>query len=208
MTHQHRYKFTNDWFGITAKKLWTDMIGQVKMQKILEIGSYEGNSTCWLIDNLSKKHPLEIHCIDTWHGGVEHEQSDMAAVEQRFQHNTVLALANARNPVDLVTHKGSSVQELSALIAQGLQGYFDFVYVDGSHQAPDVLLDAVLGFQLLKVNGMMCFDDYLWADGSIFHLDTLKSPKIAIDAFTNIYCRKTQIIQAPLCQLFVIKIAE
>jgi len=207
MAHQKQYKFTNDWFGITARALWSDMINKIKMRRILEIGSYEGNSTCFLIDNLSKKSPLEIHCIDTWEGGSEHSHEDMAAVEQRFLHNTELAVANSKHHVDLVTHKGSSAQELSNLVAAGMQGYFDFIYVDGSHQAPDVLLDAVLGFQLLAVDGMMCFDDYLWSKGTIFHLDTLKSPKIAIDAFTNIYCRKMQIIQAPLCQLFVTKVA-
>lgn len=207
MTHQKQYKFTNDWFGITARALWTDMINKIKMRKILEIGSYEGNSTCFLIDNLSKKSPLEIHCIDTWQGGIEHSIEAMAAVEQRFLHNTGLAVANAKNHVDLVTHKGSSAQELSNLVAAGMQGYFDFIYVDGSHQAPDVLLDAVLGFQLLAVDGTMCFDDYLWSEDLGEKLDPVRSPKVAIDAFTNIYCRKTQIIQAPLCQLFVIKVA-
>jgi hypothetical protein len=33
---------------------------------------------------------------------------------------------------------------------------------DGSHRARDVLEDAVLSWPLLKVGGIMLFDDYLW----------------------------------------------
>lgn len=39
---------------------------------------------------------------------------------------------------------------------------FDFYYVDGSHVAPDVMADAVLGWRLLKPGGIMVFDDYEW----------------------------------------------
>ena len=46
-----------------------------------------------------------------------------------------------------------------ALLAEGRQGSFDFIYVDASHRAPDVLLDAVLAFQLLRIGGLIIFDD-------------------------------------------------
>jgi len=37
---------------------------------------------------------------------------------------------------------------------------YDIVYIDGSHVANDVLQDAVLVWQLVKVGGFMIFDDY------------------------------------------------
>ena len=50
---------------------------------------------------------------------------------------------------------------LSNLISQGHKESFDFIYIDPSHQAPDILTDAVLAFKLLRLSGVMVFDDYL-----------------------------------------------
>jgi hypothetical protein len=73
------------------------------------------------------------------------------------------------------------------LVAAGKQGYFDFIYVDGSHQAPDVLADAFLSFRLLRENGVIAFDDYLWQEALPDGIDSIRCPKLAIDAFTNIH---------------------
>ena len=97
------------------------------------------------------------------------------------------------------------------LITKGDKFYFsdfDFIYIDGSHQAPDVLYDALLSFRLLRVGGIMVFDDYLWAENIGFEHDPIRCPKPAIDAFTNIYCRKVLTLTQPLYQLYVQKISN
>ncbi len=178
--------------------------------KILEIGSYEGASACYLIDTQAKKQALEIHCIDTWEGGIEHQErrENMSAVESRFRHNTQHAIQKAPHQVDLQMHKGLSEIHLAKLLVDGKQDYFDFIYIDGSHQAPDVLYDALLSFRLLRVGGIMVFDDYLWAENIGFEHDPIRCPKPAIDAFTNIYCRKVLTLTQPLYQLYVQKISN
>ena len=65
--------------------------------------------------------------------------------------------------------------------------------------------------KLLKKNGVIAFDDYLWQEQLPqeklpYGTDPIRCPKIAIDAFTNIYCRKLRIISIPLHQLYVQKI--
>jgi hypothetical protein len=50
----------------------------------------------------------------------------------------------------------------SAKVLGSLTGPYDFIYIDGSHLAPDVLADAVLGWLLLKSGGIMIFDDFRW----------------------------------------------
>lgn len=47
---------------------------------------------------------------------------------------------------------------------EGGENKFDFIYVDGLHLSQDVLYDALLSFDLLKVGGILIFDDYLWFD--------------------------------------------
>jgi predicted O-methyltransferase YrrM len=206
------FQFTNNWFA-DVRGVWDQLIPQIKPAKILEVGSYEGQSTCYLIKTLSQFFPLEIHCIDTWEGGVEHQadgfvETDMNAVEARFASNMKLATRNAPNPVALSCHKGFSDIELAKLLVGNKRNYFDFIYIDGSHQAPDVLCDAVLSFRLLRVGGVIAFDDYLWAEELPRGIDPIRCPKPAIDAFTNIYCRKVRIISAPLYQLYVRKVSD
>lgn len=206
------YRFTNTWFA-KSRDAWRRLLPQLDPARILEIGSYEGAAVCFLIDELAPRKPLEIHCVDTWAGGVEHAEggehpADMGSVEARFRHNTGQALAAARHPVDLHVHRKPSDEALVDLLAGGRRNAFDFVYVDGSHQAPDVLCDAVLGFRLLRVGGVMAFDDYLWAEKLPYGTDPIRCPKPAIDAFTTLYCRKLRILEAPLYQIYVQKTGD
>lgn len=194
-------EFTNDWFGATGRYIWDKILPQLGPTRILEIGSYEGRSACFLIEKLNK--PLEIHCVDTWEGGAEHKNIDMALVKKRFDNNTKTAIANSKNEVKLQAYTGRSDDVLSKMQAE-YQQYFDFIYIDGSHVAADVLCDAVLAFRLLRSGGVMCFDDYLWKDGS--PADPINCPKVAIDAFTLIYCKQLEVMALPPTQLFVEKL--
>ncbi len=202
------YEFTNSWFAGGAKGVWDSLIPKINPTRILEVGSFEGASACYLIEKLAHSKELEIHCIDTWEGGIDNEGVDMSAVEKRFHQNIGRAVVKVKNPVNVVLHKSFSDVALSKLIAEGRRGYFDFIYIDGSHQAPDVLCDALLAFRLLRNNGVMAFDDYLWQEQLSSGVDPIRCPKPAIDAFTNIYCRKIRVIPAPLYQIYIQKMSD
>jgi predicted O-methyltransferase YrrM len=68
---------------------------------------------------------------------------------------------------------------------------YDFIYIDGSHQASDVLEDAVLAFPLLKEGGIMIFDDYTWGAGMGYY----EIPKPGIDAFISIYGDQLKVLE-------------
>ncbi len=206
------YIFTNSWFD-AHKAAWSQLLNQLNPGRILEVGSYEGKSTSYLIDTIASRKSVEIHCIDSWEGGIEHKTggsaaTDMTEAEARFHHNIKTARCRASHEATITIHKSLSSTQLPKLLAEGKQGYFDFVYIDGSHQAPDVLLDAILGFELLRTQGIIVFDDYLWQEPLPGGTDPIRCPKIAIDAFTNIYCRKLRIIGAPLYQLYMQKMSQ
>lgn len=207
------YEFTNHWFEAAARNIWDNLIPQINPSRILEIGSYEGASSCYLIERLAINKNIEIHCVDSWEGGIEHQPGAMSSasmpdVEKRFHHNVKIAVEKVNNRAEVVAHKGLSHLCLVELLASGKAGYFDFIYVDGSHQAPDVLIDAVLSFQLLKVGGYIAFDDYLWSENPPDGVDPIRCPKLAIDAFTNIYCRKLILVNAPLYQVYARKVSD
>lgn len=199
------YQFTQDWFVQNAPT-WDKIVPRHKPNKILEVGSYEGRSACYFIERFGQERPIELHCIDTWQGGVEHDAKTMSAVEERFENNVAVAQSRVAHPVKLVKHKAFSQDALAKLMVVGGGPTFDVIYIDGSHQAPDVLTDAVLAFQLLRVGGLMIFDDYLWSMEPLGKQDPLNMPKPAVDAFLNIFQRKMFIVRgAPIYQMFATK---
>jgi predicted O-methyltransferase YrrM len=207
------YQFTKDWFQ-QAPQVWTQLIPMLPDKKsFLEIGSFEGRSTVWIVENMMNPGDW-IDCVDTWQGGEEHVGEDMYAVEARFDHNIIKALncssAQHRGPEGSWGHtrfaspgnyaesnrvykyKAKSIEFLGSKLAHWMDvdNLYDFIYIDGSHIAKDVLTDACMAWRLLKPAGLMVFDDYLWGDPR----DALHRPKMAIDAFTNIFAEHLDII--------------
>jgi predicted O-methyltransferase YrrM len=182
------YQFTKDWFN-WAPAVWeqlTPMLsGKAGQRNFLEIGSFEGRSSIWIAENMMQDGDY-LRCIDTWEGGEEHGEEDMSEVEERFRAN--LIVATEKFPERLIFQsKGTSVARLAQLQGKTM---FDFIYIDGSHKAPDVLTDACMSWPLLKNEGLMVFDDYMWGNPR----DALHRPKIAIDAFTNIFGETAEIV--------------
>jgi predicted O-methyltransferase YrrM len=133
-----------------------------------------------------------LDCIDTWKGGEEHVEEHMEEAEQRFDYNRSIALTGRAIEIEKI--KGSSVYGLSCLLtgvdSDENQPYYSFIYIDGSHIAKDVLTDACMAWPLLKPQGLMVFDDYMWGDPR----DILHRPKPAIDAFCNLFAEEAEIV--------------
>ena len=96
--------FTEDWFSHNIPNFETCMSAIPDKKLFLEIGAFEGRSTCWLLQNgLSDKG--SIICIDPFSGSVEHGGIDFVAVEARFWSNTNLAKSSSGQTVSLLDRK-------------------------------------------------------------------------------------------------------
>lgn len=180
------YKFTQDWFK-WAPPVWEQLVPMLPTRKdFLEIGSFEGRSAVWTIEHMMEDGG-EIVCIDTWQGGEDHVNNEMDGAEERFDTNIKLAKEKFPNR-NVIRCKGLSTTWLSALVQD--KRSFDFIYIDGSHTAPDTLTDACISWALLKTNGLMVFDDYMWGDPR----DALHRPKIAIDSFCTVFAESIEFI--------------
>ncbi len=201
------FDFTYDWFGLNAEHTWRQLLPEIKPKKVLEIGSFEGRSTTFLIQNNDWCDDLELYCVDNWEGGIEHNEHglDMKQTEKRFDKNIAIAKNRAAKSSNIFKLKGFSNSILANLLSSNKRNYFDFIYVDGSHQAPDVLMDAVLAFKLCRVGGVIGFDDYTWSENLPYGKNLLRCPKLAIDAFTTIFAGKIAVINAPVVQIYVVK---
>ena len=180
----NKYIFTNDWFSHNIdswKVLLKDLVGKEKLC-FLEIGSYQGMSTAWLMEHILTHQSSTIYCVDTFEGSVEHSDAQKADLFAIFKYNT--------------SYFGDQIKILRGYSQKILRDstetlpQFDFIYIDGDHCAPSVLEDAVLAFAYLKKGGIMIFDDYLW-EGMPRPID---QPKMAIDAFIKIYADKISIL--------------
>lgn len=185
------YKFTQDWFH-WAPEVWQQLIpllpGQPGSRHFLEIGSFEGRSAIWIAENMMIEGDL-LRCVDTWTGGEEHGELDMSDVEERFRHNLRVAVDKLPRR-RIIACPGTSVKVLSDFLARERKEFYDFIYIDGSHIAKDVLTDACMAWPLLNDGGIMVFDDYMWGNPR----DILHRPKAAIDAFTTLFAEELEII--------------
>lgn len=158
------YSFTEDYVSPNVSE-WGKLLAVYKGEpdvRMLEIGSFEGRSTVWFLTSVLTHPAARIVCVDIF---------TQAARELRFDHNIRIAGA-----VDKVTKlKGRSEELLGQLPRES----FDIIYIDGSHQAVNVLFDAVSAWFLLKAGGVLVFDDYIW------EMDKPPSerPQRAIDLF-------------------------
>lgn len=172
--------FTVDWFSHNIP-LWQEILAPYKGQpgvRVLEIGSFEGLSTVWLLENILTHPTARIDCIDTFEGSVEHRRMglNLDNLMNRF-------LRNIEPYEKKVTCFPGQSREI--LRDRRLNPFrYDVIYIDGSHRAADVLEDAVLSFRLLKVGGLMVFDDYAWDGGGPRESD---NPKRGVDAFYHVY---------------------
>lgn len=196
--------FTQDWFSRSIPS-WSHILTQLTKKtpnlRILEIGVFEGRSTCWLLENFCKTPESTIMAIDSFEGGIEHKSMELGGLKKQFEDN----IASVGSSAQVVVRPGLSLDQLCRLVAENTEP-FDFISVDASHQAADVLSDAVLAFQLLKPSGVIAFDDYIWSPMRPGTENPLLLPKSAIDAFTTIYSQKLRILpNFPLYQLYIQK---
>ncbi|GFG73648.1 hypothetical protein MBOT_10130 [Mycobacterium botniense] len=146
---------SDDWNIVLWCLTFSRIFNREDPVRILEIGSWEGRSTLFLLTYFTNGH---LTAVDPWADRDDNEYKvtkESREREARFERN--LAPCAAR----LTKRKGSSLQVLPQLLDE--QQEFDVIYVDGSHFADDVLTDGINAWRLLKRGGILIFDDLLWA---------------------------------------------
>ena len=159
---RERFNLSHRFFDMTVPE-WTERTKQIRSTKlrILELGSFEGGSTTWMLDNMMDHPESTLDAVDIFTGNMEHQDDPevdykLNTLENRFWENVRKCPASDR----LRFHKATTDEALLKLRAEG--AVFDFVYIDASHTAIDVLHDAIMVWKMLADGGVMVFDDYDW----------------------------------------------
>lgn len=151
--------------------------------RLLEIGCFEGEATCWLLENVATAACARITCIDI-------------GVQPSFWQN--IGASGGDEKIDFKIGRSRDILPMLRAVA------FDFIFVDGDHAAISVIEDAVLSFRLAKVGAVIAFDDYKWNDQA---LNMNGVPRPSIDAFLSIYREKIEILSKNY-QVWIRKIAD
>ncbi|KAI4184511.1 MAG: hypothetical protein L6R41_004689 [Letrouitia leprolyta] len=187
-----RFTFQTDWFELVRSD-WETRTAYLRDRElhILEIGSFEGCSTTWILDNLMHHPNSAMTVIDTFQGGMEHQGDPaldqppdpyhLTTLKARFDSN--VAKCNEASKLRVIQARSND-----ALIRLRLDGSrFDFIYIDASHVAIDVLHDAVVSWPMLNEDGLLVFDDYTWRG----FVEDCYNPRPAIRAFVK--CARPEI---------------
>lgn len=185
-TNKYTLNYSVDWFSNNIP-LWDQVFEHYGLKgkndlRFLEIGCFEGRATNYMLDNILTGENSTIDVVDTFNGSQNETGMNW---DNNYQFTE---LYNAfTNNISKHKHKVNIHQGLSGDILKTnfKPNTFDFIYIDGSHTAYDVLQDAILCHNLLKSGGIVIFDDFLWKDPN--NLDPANSPELGIICFSNAY---------------------
>ncbi len=161
------YEFSADYVSYVAP-VWEQHLSPWRGRdelRMLEIGSFEGRSALWFLENLLTHPQSALVCVDKF-------AKDYSNV---FDRNIA-----ASGRADKVTKLCGKSQDILPMLPDAS---FDAIYIDGDHRADAVWHDARESWRLVKPNGIIIFDDYRWA----LHLPPEERPKKAIDRFLAEY---------------------
>ena len=170
-----------------TKSSFLRILQEVIVPKVtIEIGVFEGETTFNITNLLSERNPDYRHyAIDPFSASENLRQEVVDDVKLTFKKNML-----GFPQVELI--EKNSFEGLLELHWRAIKA--DFIYVDGSHFAKDVLSDAVFGFELLNIGGVMLFDDAVsWRYGE--HIQD--SPKVAVDAFIQCNWNRLRVLEMP-----------
>lgn len=180
-----------NWFACYADRFFEFHLTRLKGRPglaFLQIGAFTGDASVWLLEHILTGAGASLVDVDTWRGSDEpdHEMFDFADVERVYDTRTA---PYARR----VKFKGPS--RVFFQTAPSVLGWsFDFIYIDGDHTAAGVLADAVNAYEVLKVGGLIAFDDYLWQSGR----GRLYDPGPAIDVISDLYSDRLEQLDGPV----------
>ena len=154
------YFFSVDIFSYRIE-LWTEIFATIKGQpvKALEVGCYQGMSSCWLLDNILTNQASSLTCIDR-------------QFDPNFKKNIIKTKAESR----VTFLEGKTHEQMADLPPES----FDLINLqDRCKLTNHSEKNAQLSWQLVKPGGFVIFSYYGWRNPK----NPDQNPKVGIDRF-------------------------
>ena len=165
--------FSQKWF-LNNFEIFTFFLPKDKSLKFdyLEVGCYEGLSSFYVLSEYKSVNAFFLDIWDMPNPNSKTLSHNFGLIEKAFDQNL--------SGFDFKKMKNDSVISMRELLKENV--HFDFIYIDGSHNGEDILSDAIEAFKILKVNGLMFFDDFLQHDDN-----RILQSYVGIDKFLSLY---------------------
>ena len=165
--------FSQKWF-LNNFEIFTFFLPKNKSLKFdyLEVGCYEGLSSFYVLSEYKSVNAFFLDIWDMPNPNSKTLSHNFGLIEKAFDQNL--------SGFDFKKMKNDSVISMRKLLKEDI--HFDFIYIDGSHNGEDILSDAIEAFKILKVNGLMFFDDFLQHDDN-----RILQSYVGIDKFLSLY---------------------
>jgi predicted O-methyltransferase YrrM len=135
--------------------------------KLVEIGSWKGKSAS-VFCIATQKEDVDIYCVDTWEGSLEHKDIDTSNLLNEFKQN--LSKINSLDRINI--QRGPSVEVAKMHPNESC----DLIFIDAAHDYDNVKADILAWYPKLKNKGIMIGHDYPNNPSEIF-----QDLKLAVD---------------------------
>jgi len=179
-------KITHDYFSSHSYNFFSTL-EKFNNFKLLEIGSFEGNASMFVARNFPN---ASVICVDNWVGTEEYKNINFNNLEINFDGNT-------KEFKNIVKIKSSSDEFFKSNIEK-----FEIIYIDGYHKGFQVLKDFQNSWKILKNDGVIIFDDYIWK----FFKEIKDNPCYVINSQLEKIKPNFKILKVSNSQLFIKKI--
>lgn len=145
------YNFTNNWFLFSElRKELHKYLCPNKVNKILEIGSFEGASACYFSDYYLDMDDSVLICVDPF------DMSDTTSpIYESLESIFLSNIQKSNNFKKITLHKKYSDE-----FFETNKDTFTFIYIDGSHELTNVRNDFLNAIKSIQLNGIIWLDDY------------------------------------------------
>ena len=179
-------KTSEDYFSINAY-YWNLILNKYfKEFSYLEIGSWEGSSALYILNNYKTK---KVYCVDVWNKDKNNEELYKKNFKN-FLHN-----------MEEFKDKYSYFKESSDDFFIKNKEYFDIIYVDGSHEAFQVDKDINNAWKFLNNNGIMICDDFFYQN--LYNASNDDVPATSINKFIKKQRNKLKVLCVNNNQVFL-----
>lgn len=198
-----RYTFNQGWYDALLN---TDMVlctkeeaAELRLEpsekrQVVEIGVYEGASSCFWSDFYLSHPESRLISIDPFTGSSEHHENpenypELAEIELTARGN----IAKSDNAAKVEIIKGYSWDVFPELNRRNNgEAWIDVLYIDGAHDSNSVARDTTLFVPMVKSGGVVIFDDYAHPDvqrGVDCALNAFASMKLAVFTGWQLACK-------------------
>ena len=180
-------RITNDYFSMHSYNFFKYLNFLEGNFNYLEIGTYEGNSAMFVANTFPKS---KVYCVDNWNKTEEYGDQNFDIVEKNFDYNT----SSFNNILKFKNNSDDFFKKNNTL--------FEVVYIDGYHRDFQVLKDCRNAWKILKKNGLLICDDYIWN----FYENIKENPCYSINKFMDEIKNENKVLEVSKSQIFIKKL--